>query len=321
MVASAIPSFSHGERTLLYKNYLNYSCSKDRIYPIIRTYLEKAVGKSKKKILIDMFAGSGVVLFNSLDLFDTSIGIEKCKELVRIHNWIISYPLNDILEEIDKIIAEYGLSKNNKEGFLKLREIYNKQRVQGVINPAWLYCLITHAYNYQLHTNKAGEFNVPSGAGRSWFNPTLRQKLINMKNHISEEVQYVAGAPSRELMITGGDCMDFIHCLKYEGGFKDVVFYVDPPYSASISKHPYRVGNIKWTEDEDRKLFECLDYIHENKGKFIFSNVIRNNGVHNVPLQRWAGNYKLNPIEVQYTNCSYQRKNNGDTEEVIITNF
>ena len=85
-MASAIPSFSHGERTLLYKNYLNYSGSKDRIYPIIRTYLEKAVGKSKKKILIDMFAGSGVVLFNSLDLFDTNIGIEKCKELVRIHN-------------------------------------------------------------------------------------------------------------------------------------------------------------------------------------------------------------------------------------------
>lgn len=306
---------------MLYKNYLNYSGSKDRIYPILRTYLEKAVGRSKKKILIDMFAGSGVVLFNSLDLFDTSIGIEKCKELVRIHNWIVSYPLNDILEEIDKIIAEYGLSKDNKDGFLKLRETYNKQRVQGTINPAWLYCLITHAYNYQLHTNKSDEFNAPSGAGRSWFNPTLRQKLINMKEHIQEEVQYVAGAPSRKLMFTPGDAMDFVRCLNYEGGFKDVVFYADPPYLASISKHPYRVGNVKWNEDEDRRLFECLDYIHENKGKFILSNVVQNNGVHNIPLQRWAGKYKLNPIEVQYTNCSYQRKNGGNTEEVIITNF
>ena len=76
---------------------------------------------------------------------------------------------------------------------------------------------------------------------------------------------------------------------------------------------------VKKVEPESKVM--DLNESYENKGKFIFSNVIQNNGVHNIPLQRWAGKYKLNPIEVQYTNCSYQRKNSGDTEEVIITNF
>lgn len=301
---------------MLLRNYLNYSGSKDRIYPILRTYLEKAIGKKrgKYKYLIDMFAGSGVVAFNSLDLFDTVIGVDKCSELVRLHNWIICSPLDKVLAEINKIIADYDLSKDNKEGFLKLREDYNGWVTRGGFNPAMLFCLITHAYNYQLHTNKKGEFNAPSGAGRSWFNPSLRKKLINIREHVEEH-------KDTNFLFIAGDGMDFVRCLKYENGFKDVVFYVDPPYSACISKHPYRVGNIKWNEDEDRKLFECLDYIHENKGRFIFSNVLSNNGVHNIPLKRWADSYYIHPIAVDYENCSYQRKNGGKTEEVIITNF
>ena len=114
--------------------------------------------------------------------------------------------------------------------------------------------------------------------------------------------------------------MDMIKRLNTDD-FENAVFYADPPYSACISKHPYRVGNIKWTADEDRRLFECLDYINKNGGKFILSNVLTNNGVHNIPLKNWASSYVVNPIEVSYQNSSYQRKNNGKTEEVLITNF
>ena len=82
-----------------------------------------------------MFAGSGIVSFNSLDLFDSVIAIDKCKELVRIHTWIANTPLEGVLSEIDRVIDEYNLSKDNKEGFLKLRELYNTQAVKGAINP------------------------------------------------------------------------------------------------------------------------------------------------------------------------------------------
>lgn len=310
------------QRTML-NNYLNYSGSKDRIYPFIRKYLEEAVKgkKNKHKYLIDMFCGSAVVSFNSLDLFDTIVAIDKCKELVSLHTWIQHTSTESLLYQIDLMIKTYNLSKDNKEGFLKLREDFNKTVIdRNLLNAPALFCLITHSFNYQLHLNKRGEFNVPSGAGRSYFNKSLRQKLVNYKNYLNETIKCENGVYNKQFAFTSGDAMDFVRCLKAEH-FEDTVFYVDPPYSASISKHPYRVGNIKWTEDEDRKLFDCLDYIDKNKGRFIFSNVLQNNGVQNIPLKTWAEKYKVNPIEVDYTFCSYQRKNNGKTDEVLITNF
>ena len=304
------------------KNYLNYSGSKDRIYPVLRTLLEKAVkGKSKQhKYLIDMFCGSGVVAFNSLDLFDTIVAIDKCNELIKLHVHFEHTPKDVLLKEIDDTIAFYGLSKDNKQGYLKLREDFNNLIHENQFDPVKLYCLITHSFNYQLHLNKKGEYNVPSGVGRSHFNSSLRQKVINYKEHLEKSIKNDSGKYLPQFAYTYGDAMDFVHCLKAEE-FPNAVFYADPPYSASISKHPYRVGNIHWTEEEDRKLFDCLDYINENGGKFILSNVFENNGATNIPLITWAEKYKVNPIEVDYTFCSYQRKNNGNTKEVIITNF
>ena len=62
-----------------------------------------------------------------------------------------------------------------------------------------------------------------------------------------------------------------------------------------------------------------------NKGEnlFIFTNVIENNGAVNLPLKNWIkeNKYICTPVEVSYEGCNYQRKNNGKTKEVIITNF
>lgn len=303
----------------MFRNYLNYSGSKDRIYPILRTYLEKAIGDNKDNTLVDMFAGSCVVAYNSLDLFKEVVCVDKCAELIKIHDWIASTPLDKLLEQIRTTIDKYELSKENKAGFLQLREDYNTGVASNKFSACELYCLIMHSYNYQLHTNKKREFNAPSGAGRSWFNPSIEKKLINMKNHLSKVKNKPVLLSGDVLSLINKDNETFRKATKND--FSKIVFYVDPPYSASVSKHPYRVGNVKWDVDEDRKLFDCLDYIHENNGKFILSNVTTNNGIRNIPLQRWAGKYNLNPIEVQYTNCSYQRKNSGKTEEVIITNF
>lgn len=303
----------------MFRNYLNYSGSKDRIYPILRTYLEKSIGDNKDNTLVDMFAGSCVVAYNSLDLFKEVVCVDKCAELIKIHDWIASTPLDKLLEQIRTTIDKYELSKENKAGFLQLREDYNTGVASNKFSACELYCLIMHSYNYQLHTNKKREFNAPSGAGRSWFNPSIEKKLINMKNHLSKVKNKPVLLSGDVLSLINKDNETFRKATKND--FSKIVFYVDPPYSASVSKHPYRVGNVKWDVDEDRKLFDCLDYIHENNGKFILSNVTTNNGIRNIPLQRWAGKYNLNPIEVQYTNCSYQRKNSGKTEEVIITNF
>ena len=66
----------------------------------------------------------------------------------------------------------------------------------------------------------------------------------------------------------------------------------------------------------------CQDI--EEGNYFVFTNAISNNGVTNTILENWIAshdNYVVTPVSIDYTNCSYQRKNGGRTDEVIITNF
>lgn len=297
------------------KNFLNYAGSKDRYYPLIREHFKRALGRKKKgKYLLDIFCGSGVVAFNSLDMFENVVALDKCKELIKIHNWVMYNSIDDLLKEIDVTIANFNLSKTDKEGFLKLRENYNEEILEGNEPPiVWLFCLVMYSFNYSLHLNKSGGFSCPHGTNRSSFNNSLRTKLKNYKEHLDKYED------SCTFIYRTQDAMEFTK-MNVEH-LKDAVFFIDPPYSAAISKHPYRVGNIKWTEDDDRRLFDYIDWIDSNNAKFVFTNVFENNGVSNLPLQEWAKKYKVHDVGVSYDNCNYQRKNNGKTREVIITNF
>lgn len=268
--------------------------------------------RADKKYLVDMFTGGGAVAFNSLDLFDKVYAYDKNDDLIKIHEWIQKGSIESILTDIYTIINMYELSKDNKEGFLRLRENYNKLVRKGTKNTPMLYCLITHSFNYSLHTNSKGEFNAPSGATRSYFNKALRDKLIDYKVELSKYPDKLTYR-TRDILAGGG----------FEQPISETVFFVDPPYSASISKHPYRVAGIEWDETSDRKLFEILNYISDYEGKFVFTNVLENNGVSNIPLQKWIDERKLNTydVKIDYSNSSYQRKNYGKTREIIITNF
>ena len=296
---------------MLVNNYLNYIGSKDRYLPQILKFIEAGANKTGGSLLVDLFCGSAVVGANSANYFNKVYCIDACKEVITLHEWMKSGKSSDtLLNEIDNIIKEYELSKTNKEGYLRLREAYNANIREDFIEPSELYCLITHSYNYSLHTNKKGEFNVPFGANRSSFNKSLKKKFTNWKEHLDNNHNVF-------FFWNGFDNFDLPTTKS--------VFFVDPPYSASISKHPYRVGNIKWGDDEDKKLLKLLDEFHSNGHLFVFTNVVSNNGVLNRTLFNWIevnkGKYFEHPVSVEYKNCSYQRKNNGRTNEVIITNF
>ena len=67
-----------------------------------------------------------------------------------------------------------------------------------------------------------------------------------------------------------------------------------------------------------------LPSVPSSKAESDFTNAISNNGVTNTILENWIANhdnYVVTPVSIDYTNCSYQRKNGGRTDEVIITNF
>ena len=270
------------------------------------SYLERASKDKGCHTLVDLFCGSAVVGVNALDLFDCVVCNDKCAELISIHRWVRNRSKAELFEQIDEIISQYGLNKQNKEGFLKLRRDYNSKLD---LNPCQLFALVTHSFNYSLHTNSKGEFNAPFGANRSCFNDSLRKRLGEFKSALDKHGNNILF-----------NSLDFEHGIEFSG-VKDTVYFVDPPYSATKSKQPYRVKGVMWNEKEDARLFDKLDYIHNSGGYFVLTDVISNNGCENVTLKEWAKKYNIEDVSVSYDNASYQRKNLGRTREVIVSNF
>lgn len=303
----------------LVPNYLNYIGSKDRYLPQIIELIDKCQDEHKDtRLFVDMFCGSAVVSINVADKFDMTFCNDACAQLIALHRWVATTQMNDLLDEIDNVVNGFELSKTNKEGFLKLRETYNNLATcLNIVSPPMLYGLITHSYNYSLHFNKKGGYNAPAGTNRSYFSPTLRNKLIQYKQRV-DELQNNGSW----LIFQSEDFRNLEVPLK-EGDNRKCLYFIDPPYSASISKHPYRNAKLKWGDNEDRALIERLDKLSEEGHKFIFTNVLKNNGQTNVILENWVKEkgYNVIPVDITYKNCSYQRRNLGETEEVIVTNF
>ena len=288
-------------------NCFNYIGSKDRIFPAIDKYLDKS-----KKNFIDVFCGSGVVGVNEVNNYSRVVLNDACWQMVDTLKFFRDNDYSKVIHDIDRIILDYDLSKDNKEGYLKLREDYNADPyLRLVFEPAMFYCLVTHSFNFNIHINSKGKFSVPSGATRCYFNDSLRTKLEVFQWELHENRdKVVLKSEHFEELIDNADKIT-----------KSSVFYVDPPYLCSDD--PYsRIHYLgKWNEDKERMLYEKLDLINERGGSFLLSNVMQNNGQWNRILEEWSKKYEVIDVAASYTNCNYQRKNAGDTQEVLVRNY
>lgn len=151
------------------KNPFNYIGGKYKLLPQILPLFPKKIDK-----FVDLFGGGGEV---SLNVNAKQVVYnDKCKPLVNIFRNLDS----KFVDEVKEMIDTYKLNKFSKQEFLNLRSYYNtnlKDKLDRE-NAVVLYCLITHAFNYQIAFNKNKEFNMPSGASRSYFSKSLEDKLV-----------------------------------------------------------------------------------------------------------------------------------------------
>ena len=289
------------------KNCFNYMGSKDRILPFIDDNLDKS-----KKNFIDLFCGSGVVGVNELYNYKKVVLNDACWQMTETLKYFRDNDFSKIIAEIEKYIKIYGLSIDNKEGYLRLREDYNTEPyMQLVFDPAMFYCLATHSFNYNIHINSSGKFSVPSGYRRCYFNKNIRNNLEMFQWELHENKERIA--------IKNEDYLALIS--KAERIIPDSMFYADPPYYSSDSSYEriYYLG--KWDEPKERALYRALDYINEKGGSFLLSNVIENNGETNEILKEWCQKYEVIKVSSDFTNCNYQRKNKGNTVEILVRNY
>lgn len=274
------------------KSPLNYIGGKYKILSDIIQYFPPKIDT-----FVDLFAGGFNVGINVNA--DKIVCNDQLTPVIDLYSFLQNNSLEVILEGISKIIKDFDLSLTNKEGYNKLRDLYNREG--GNLN---LFVLICYCFNHQIRFNNSGKFNSSFGANRSSYNKNIKKNLIS----------FVQALKSKEILFLNKDFREIdFNTLTYES-----LVYCDPPYL--ISEATY---NKNWTEQEEIDLLNLLDRLNENKIKFALSNVLTHKGMENSYLTNWSKKYIINYINKDYPNCNYQlkTKDRKDTIEVLITNY
>ena len=277
------------------KSPLNYVGGKYKLLSQLLEYFPKEINT-----FVDMFSGG----------FNVGINVDSKKTICNdINSFIIDLykelykePINNVLGHIQNRIDEYGLSKENEEGFKKFRIYYNKTK-----NPIDLYTLSCYSFNYQFRFNNDKEYNNPFGRNRSQFSENMRNNLILFTEKLKNMNIEFSSEQFDKLNLEDLTDKDFVYC--------------DPPYL--ITTGSYNDGNRgfkDWKEEEELKLYGMLDNLNGKHIKFALSNVIEHKGKENKLLKEWSKKYKVIYLTSDYSNSSYNTKRDKSIE-VLIVNY
>ncbi len=222
---------------------------------------------------------------------------DKSKQVTELLQYQYDTEIQQQLQEIDAIIAEYQLSKENADGYNQLRDDYNKAPT-----PIKFYVLICYAFNNQYRFNNKGQFNMPFGKNRSSFNETLRKRYIAFVEEMKKHTCIYGAQDFREMQVPNDKT--FIYC--------------DPPYLATQAVYNSCEGG--WTEKDEKDLLQLL----KNLSTYQIPWALSNNIMTNPALEQWAieHNYNINRLEVSYSNCNYHKKDKQTPDaEVLICNY
>lgn len=280
------------------KSPLNYIGGKGKLLNQIIPLFPQKINK-----FVDLFAGG----------FNVGINIEAniiyCNDqifqIIDLYKIIKTVEIKTVLEHINMQIEKFNLSKENEDGFKKLREFYNKYK-----NPLDLYVLICFSFNHQVRFNSNYEYNNPFGKNRSCYNVNIKNKLIDFKNRIDKINIEFSSLDFREFSIENFNQDDF--------------FYCDPPYLISTGTYnDGKRGFSGWGISEEMSLLNLLDNLNTKNIKFALSNVIKHKGLINEELDKWRKKYNTHFIDSDYSNSNYNlnKEDKHVTIEVLITNY
>ncbi len=303
----------------LIQSPLNYTGGKYKLLPQILPHFPQDVD-----CFVDLFCGGGnvginvpcnKVIFNDSNallryMFGTFKNMDKQSTFELINSIIEKYGLSDS----DKYGYEYygctssdGLAKYNTQGFMRLRDDFNKRTNYDYSYYVMLYVLIVYAFNNQIRFNKKGEFNLP--AGKRDFNKKMREKLSNFIDRLKSGDYSFESLDFRELPNDDWNSKTFV--------------YADPPYLITCATYNEQDG---WNETLERDLLQYLDNLHERGIRFALSNVLTSKGKTNHILMDWVnaniGRYRVIYLDYTYSNSNYQTKDRtSKTDEILIVNY
>jgi DNA adenine methylase Dam len=277
----------------LIKSPLNYVGGKFKLLPQILPLFPDNINT-----FVDLFSGGCNVGINvnAKQIICNDILLE----VINFCNNCKSFNSENVVKQIENIVEEFNLSKENQDNYLKLRQFYN----QGNKEWSYFYALICHSFSNQIRFNSKGEFNLPFG--KRTFNPVMKDNLIKFVNRLKEININFTNLDFRKIDISKLDSNDFL--------------YADPPYLITCATYNEKNG---WKEQDEKDLLNLLDKLNDNSVKFALSNVLESKGNSNDILKEWSKKYIVHRLNAKYGNANYQRKekDNSTTLEVLVTNY
>lgn len=240
------------------KSPMNYIGNKYRLLNQIIPLLPEA------DKFVDLFAGGldVAVNYNAKQTYCNDINYY----LIDIYKAFQNNEYDLMIKKFDETIAEYGLSKENADGFSKFRDYYNGSHR----DPLDLYLLMNYGFNYQLRFNSNHDFNNSFGKNRSSFNKAIRKRLPIF----IEKIQ--------SFEFSSKDFREFDYSVLSKGD----LIYCDPPYIISTgSYNDGKRGFNGWAEQDDLDLMNILDELSARGVYFALSNVLLHKGMINEALQ------------------------------------
>lgn len=257
------------------------------------------------KTFVDLFCGGCNVGINANA--ENVIFNDNLSFLIELYKSFKEKQNNEILKHIESRIKQFNLSLTNADGYLALRELYNREK-----NPLDLFVLVAYSFNHQIRFNNSHQFNNPFGKERSSFNPKMKENLLKFLSALHTK--------SVSFFCNNFDVFDFSNLTD-----NDFV-YCDPPYLITTGTYnDGKRGFTGWSENEEKKLLEILKNLNERKIKFALSNVIEHKGLSNDLLKNWISENKfyISFLNKNYSNSNYQviNRNPNSTIEVLVTNY
>ncbi len=298
------------------KSPLNYTGGKYKLIKQLSSFFPKNIST-----FVDMFTGGNNVGVNAIA--KKVISNDKNKQVIRIHNLFKKRTEIYILDKIESIINQYGLSssiengykfygsdsssglgKYNKNNYLILRKDYNDLVRNSERKDFLLIVLIIYGFNNQIRFNKSNKFNMP--VGKRDFNNSMRK---NMKAYIRRlsEIDISFHSDDFRSVLLDLDENSFVYC--------------DPPYILGTASYNESNG---WTSKDENDLLDYLKQLDIKGIKFALSNVIEHKNKLHDSLVSWCtyNRFNINYIESSYQNSNYQIKDKmNKTVEVLITNY
>ncbi|MBZ9570585.1 Dam family site-specific DNA-(adenine-N6)-methyltransferase [Methanobrevibacter sp. TMH8] len=299
----------------LIKSCINYTGGKYKLLNQILPLFPKNINK-----FIDLFCGGCNVSLNVNANQIYCNDIEK--EIINLFQFIKDTEINTILDKINDIIeyyelsntflngynfykcdSNYGLSKYNKNNYIKLRDDFNKKNfLKSSDRSLYFFILVTYSFNNQIRFNKKNYFNVP--VGKRDFNKNSKNNLIKFASCIKEKNFNFKSSDFKKFNLNDIGENDFL--------------YLDPPYLITLASYNEQDG---WLKKNEKDLLDLLDWIDSNNIRFALSNVLESKGKTNELLIDWSKNYNVNYLNHNYSNSNYQIKKNNKTVEVLICNY